>query len=273
MYLAPGERVTVEELLYGLLLCSGNDAALALAEGCCGSVEAFVEEMNRKAAALGMDGTSFANPNGLDDPQHYSTAADMARLASCAVQDPLFVRFASTIQVATAGRTMSNHNRLLRTVDGCIGLKTGYTMAAGRTLVSCVTRGGRTLVAVTLQDGNDWADHQMLFDYGFSTYPAQRGAVLGQVVTRTAVENGLERTVPLVAADSFRWPLAAGEKLERRIDLTQPLCAPVKAGTRVGETVFLLNGREIGRVGLLCGADVLPKATSAMHTLKLYLPQ
>ena len=168
MYLAPGERVTVEELLYGLLLCSGNDAALALAEGCCGSVEAFVEEMNRKAAALGMDGTSFANPNGLDDPQHYSTAADMARLASCAVQDPVFVRFASTIQVATAGRTMSNHNRLLRTVDGCIGLKTGYTMAAGRTLVSCVTRGGRTLVAVTLQDGNDWEDHRSLYEFGFA---------------------------------------------------------------------------------------------------------
>ncbi len=168
MYLAPGERVTVEELLYGLLLCSGNDAALALAEGCCGSVEAFVEEMNRKAAALGMEDSSFANPNGLDDPQHYSTAADMARLAACAVQDPAFVRFASTIQVATAERTMSNHNRLLRTLDGCIGLKTGYTMAAGRTLVSCVTRGGRTLVAVTLQDGNDWEDHRSLYEFGFA---------------------------------------------------------------------------------------------------------
>ena len=124
MYLKPGDRVTVEELLYGLLLCSGNDAALALADH-CGGLERFVAEMNRKAAELGMTGTSFANPNGLDQKGHYSTARDMA------------------------------------------GLKTGYTRAAGRTLVSCVRRNGRTLVAVTLQDGNDWADHAALYEFGF----------------------------------------------------------------------------------------------------------
>ena len=168
MYLAPGEHVTVEELLYGLMLCSGNDAALALAEGCCGSVEAFVAQMNDKAAQLGMTDTSFANPNGLDDENHYSTALDMARLAAYAVENPAFVRFCSTIQLSTAQRTMSNHNRLLRSLEGCIGLKTGYTMAAGRTLVSCVVRDGRTLVAVTLQDGDDWADHQTLYEYGFA---------------------------------------------------------------------------------------------------------
>ena len=168
MYLAPGERVTVEELLYGLMLCSGNDAALALAEGCCGSVEAFVAQMNDKAAQLGMTGTSFANPNGLDDENHYSTALDMARLAAYAVRNPAFVRLCSTMQMSTAQRTMSNHNRLLRSLEGCIGLKTGYTMAAGRTLVSCVVRDGRTLVAVTLQDGNDWVDHQSLYEYGFA---------------------------------------------------------------------------------------------------------
>lgn len=167
MYLAVGETVSVEQLLYGLLLCSGNDAALALAEVCCGSVEAFVDEMNRKAAQLGMEHSSFANPNGLDDDNHYSTARDMACLAACAAGSPLFVRLCSTMQVSTAGRTMSNHNRLLKSLDGCVGMKTGYTMAAGRTLVSCVVRGGRTLVAVTLQDGNDWADHEALYEYGF----------------------------------------------------------------------------------------------------------
>jgi D-alanyl-D-alanine carboxypeptidase len=115
-----------------------------------------------------MTGTSFANPNGLDDENHYSTALDMARLAAYAVRNPAFVRFCSTIQLSTAQRTMSNHNRLLRSLEGCIGLKTGYTMAAGRTLVSCVVRDGRTLVAVTLQDGNDWVDHQALYEYGFA---------------------------------------------------------------------------------------------------------
>lgn len=166
MYLKPGDRVTVEELLYGLLLCSGNDAALALADH-CGGLEGFVAEMNRKAAELGMTGTSFANPNGLDQEGHYSTARDMARLAACAVKNETLVRLCSTRSVTVGGRTMTNHNRLLRSIDGCIGLKTGYTRAAGRTLVSCVRRNGRTLVAVTLQDGNDWADHAALYEFGF----------------------------------------------------------------------------------------------------------
>ena len=164
--LKPGDRATVEELLYGLLLCSGNDAALALADH-CGGLERFVAEMNRKAAELGMTGTSFANPNGLDQEGHYSTARDMARLAACAVKNETLVRLCSTRSVTVGGRTMTNHNRLLRSIDGCIGLKTGYTRAAGRTLVSCVRRNGRTLVAVTLQDGNDWADHAALYEFGF----------------------------------------------------------------------------------------------------------
>ena len=123
-----------------------------------------------------MDSSSFANPNGLDAEGHYSTARDMARLAAYAVQDPTFVRLCSTIQVSTAGRTMTNHNRLLRSVKGCIGMKTGYTMAAGRTLVTCAVRDGHTLVAVTLQDGNDWADHQALYEYGFNKITAKEEA-------------------------------------------------------------------------------------------------
>ena len=169
MYLKPGETVTVEELLYGLLLCSGNDAALVLADHCGGGVEEFVALMNEKAREIGMTGTSFANPNGLDDEAHYSTARDMARLAAYAVNDPTFVRICSTSTVTIGGRTMSNHNKLLQRIDGCIGMKTGFTKAAGRTLVSCVRRDGRCLVAVTLQDGNDWLDHAALYDYGFAS--------------------------------------------------------------------------------------------------------
>ena len=167
MYLKPGETVTVEELLYGLMLCSGNDAALALAD-CCGGLEAFVAAMNDKAAALGMTGTSFANPNGLDDENHYSTARDMAVLAAYAAKDPTFRRICSTRTATVGGRTMTNHNKLLSQVEGCIGMKTGYTRAAGRTLVSCAERQGRRLVAVTLCDGNDWADHKALYETGFA---------------------------------------------------------------------------------------------------------
>ena len=169
MYLKPGETVTVEELLYGLMLCSGNDAALALAD-CCGGLEVFVAAMNEKAAALGMKDTSFANPNGLDDENHYSTAQDMAVLAAYAAEDPTFRRICSTKTATVGGRSMTNHNKLLRQIEGCIGMKTGYTKAAGRTLVSCAERQGRRLVAVTLCDGNDWVDHKTLYEMGFAAY-------------------------------------------------------------------------------------------------------
>mgnify|MGYP000007292124 FL=1 len=174
MYLRAGETVRVEELLYGLLLCSGNDAALALTE-CAGGLTPFVALMNEKAAALGMAHTSFANPNGLDADGHYSTARDMAVLAAAAVENPAFRRICSSRSVTIGQRTMENHNRLLRQVEGCVGLKTGYTRAAGRTLVSCAERDGCRLVAVTLQDGNDWADHAALYDYGFRLTAPRRG--------------------------------------------------------------------------------------------------
>ncbi len=168
MYLTPGETLSMETMLYGLLLASGNDAALAIADHCCGSVEAFVERMNEKAAALGLADTSFANPNGLDAQGHYSTARDMAVLTARAMEHPTFARIVSTSGATVGGRTLTNHNKLLTSVDGCIGGKTGYTSKAGRTLVTCAERGGVRLVAVTLNDGDDWRDHAALYEYGFS---------------------------------------------------------------------------------------------------------
>ena len=189
MYLRVGEKLTLEELLYGLLLCSGNDAALALTE-CAGGVESFVALMNEKAAALGMKNTHFANPNGLDDEEHYSTAYDMALLACAAANEPTLRRIASTRTAAIGGRTLTNHNKLLSRMDGCIGLKTGYTKAAGRTLVSCAEREGHRLVAVTLRDGNDWNDHEMLYDRGFALVGVQE-ELRGRIVR--ALENIGER--------------------------------------------------------------------------------
>lgn len=166
MYLRPGEKLTLETLLYGLLLSSGNDAALAVTE-CMGGTVPFVARMNEKAAELGMENTHFANPNGLDDEAHYSTAEDMAKLAAAAMDDPVLRRVASTRTARIGGRTLTNHNKLLSRVEGCVGLKTGYTRAAGRTLVSCAERDGVRLVAVTLQDGDDWNDHASLYEQGF----------------------------------------------------------------------------------------------------------
>ena len=182
MYLLEGETLTMEELLYGLMLPSGNDAAECIAAHCGGSSGSaqFVRWMNEKAKALGMEHTSFANPSGLDEMGHSSCALDMARLAAYAMQNPTFARIVSTRTASVGTRTMTNHNKLLASYSGCVGLKTGYTRAAGRTLVSCVRRNGRTLVAVTLQDGNDWADHAALYDWGFAQETRQETAALNR---------------------------------------------------------------------------------------------
>lgn len=175
MYLKAGETVTVEELLYGLLLCSGNDASLALAEA-CGGPERCVAHMNRLAAELSMTDSHFENTSGLDAQAHYSTARDMARLAARCMEHPTLRRICSTITARAGTRTMTNHNRLLRSVEGCVGMKTGYTMASGRTLVSAAVRSGRHLVAVTLQDGNDWADHEAMYRQGFEETAPEEAA-------------------------------------------------------------------------------------------------
>ena len=268
MYLKEGEQLTLETLLYGLMLCSGNDAAVVIADHVGGGQADFAQLMNKTARELGMEATSFSNPNGLDAEDHYSTARDMAKLACAAVRNETLLRIASTQSVTIGGRTMTNHNKLLRYVDGCLGLKTGYTRAAGRTLVSCAERNGQRLVAVTLQDGNDWADHEALYDYGFSTYPAHRTAVLGKPLYRAPVKDGLCASVPLVAAESFSWPLTEGEALDMTVELDAPLTAPITAGRRAGEAVFALNGREVGRIELLFGEAVPPNLNSAMAVLK-----
>ena len=266
MYLKVGEKLTLETLLYGLLLCSGNDAAVAIAEHISGSQEDFAKLMNATAREIGMEHSSFANPNGLDHEDHYSTARDMARLACAAVENETLVRMASTRSVTIGGRTMTNHNKLLNQIEGCFGLKTGYTMAAGRTLVSCVERNGQRLVAVTLQDGNDWADHAALYDYGFSTYPAKLGASLGQTIQRVQVENGMSATVPLVAADSggagsglrepglsrgtagpgFRGPAAADQ---RRCLGPAPAASKARGGKDVSRLRIRTGGRRGGPAG------------------------
>lgn len=276
MYLREGEKLTLETLLYGLLLCSGNDAALAVADAVGGSQVQFVAMMNEKAKALGMMDTSFANPNGLDDAQHYSTAMDMAKLACAAVENEHFVRIASTKSITLGGRTMKNHNKLLSYMDHCIGLKTGYTRAAGRTLVSCAVKNGQRLVAVTLQDGNDWVDHQLLYEYGFSTFPAKRVVQAGETVGTVPVSNAAPQTAPLVAGSSFSWPCAEGEEVRTVLNVPETLKAPLSTGAQVGEMTVTCNGKEIGRIQLLCGSAVLPELTLPMtrfHQLEQMLYQ
>ena len=173
MYLKRGETLTRQDLLYGMMLHSGNDAALTLAISVSGSEQAFVRQMNLRAQALGLRQTHFANPHGLDSGENYSSARDLAALTQAALQNQQFRTVVGTKTIACAGRTLTNHNKLLWRYDGCIGVKTGYTRHAGRILVSAAERGESQLIAVTLADPDDWRDHAALLDYGFAVLAAQ----------------------------------------------------------------------------------------------------
>ena len=255
MYLAEGETLTMEALLYGLMLPSGNDAAECIADS-CGGRERFVRRMNETAAELGMTHTSFANTSGLDEGGQYSCALELARLMAQAMRDPAFARIVSTHTARLQTRVMANHNKLLGAVDGCIGGKTGYTGAAGRTLVTCAERGGLRLIAVTLHDGNDWQDHAALYDCGFASYRREVALRRGEVCAFSAVRGGEATYVPLLAAEGFAYPLKEGETLTLRCELSSVPHAPVREGQTLGEAVVLLDGAEVGRVALLAANGV-----------------
>ena len=261
MYLRSGETLTLETLLYGLMLSSGNDAALAVADHCGPGVEAFVGKMNAKAAELGMEHTSFANPNGLDDPNHYSTARDMAILASYAMQNESFARIVSTKSITIGDRRMVNHNKLLSRYEGCIGLKTGFTKAAGRTLVSCAERDGMRLVAVTLNDGNDWLDHAALYDYGFSNFHMERPSL----PTEQLILYGNQVKASVEGFD-FAYPIKEGEKLRFEADMATYAVAPVLKGAVAGSARCFLNDSEIGASTLYYGESVA--ALPIRYTIK-----
>ena len=258
MYLAPGETLTMEALLYGLMLPSGNDAAECIADYCGPGTERFVERMNDAAAALGMTHTAFQNPSGLDAAGHYSCALDMARLMAAAMREPAFAQIVSARTATVGERTMTNHNKLLGAMADCIGGKTGYTGGAGRTLVTCAERDGLRLIAVTLRDGNDWADHRSLYEYGFSTYHPETVLKRGKICAMAAVRGGAASCVPLRAEVGVTVPLAEGETAELRCELPETVNAPVAAGERVGEAAVLVNGTEIARVALLSAQRVDP---------------
>ena len=259
MYLQEGEVLTVQELLYGLMLHSGNDAAVALAIYCGGTVEGFVEMMNDKARYLGLNNTHFANPNGLVHPDHYSTARDLAVLAAYAMENCVFARTVSTKTLTVGQRYMKNHNKLLWMVDGADGVKTGFTRAAGRVLVSSATRDGRRLVAVTIHAPNDWQDHQKLLEDGFEKYKTRQLIASGQQIGCRFVLDGAEKSVPILAAGDFFYPMMEGE--QATVVLSQPefSYAPVTAGAEAGFAYICIGGKSVGKVPVIYGQTVESK--------------
>ena len=257
IYLRPGEEITLEALLYGLLLRSGNDAALAIAGHCGGTVERFVAQMNAKARELGMADTHFANPNALDAEGHHSTAYDMALLARACLENEALAKIAATRSITLGTRTFTNHNKLLWRYEGCVGLKTGYTEHAGRTLVSAARRKGLTLICVTLNAPSDWADHAALFDWGFANYEAYSLSQAGERVGQLPVSGGLTPVCPVETGADLAAALSPDERVEAAWELSEVcLTAPVSAGTQVGEMIYYVNSKELARVPLVAGRDI-----------------
>lgn len=264
MGLRPSDRVTLYGLVCGLLLASGNDAANAIALTLAGSLEAFAERMNRKAAQLGLQNTHFVTPSGLDADTHYSTAFDLAKLGAAVLQNPVLAAVCAEKQmtVEISGRTvwLSNHNRLLRLYPDAVGLKTGYTQKAGRCLVSAARRDGVTLIAVTLQAPDDWQDHITLLEYGFTkvtavTLPtAETGAL--------PVIGGTQNAVPTVAASppSVVVPTGREDAVTATVYRSPFRFAPVCSGETVGRVDYRLDGRLLATVPITAAHTVEVRA-------------
>ena len=256
MYLREGEILTLQELLYGLMLSSGNDAATALAIYCGGTVEGFAELMNDKARILGLTGTHFVNPHGLDAPGHYSTARDLAVLGAYAMENPIFARTVSAKSVRIGDRYLTNHNKLLWRLDGAEGIKTGYTQAAGRILVSSASRDDRRLLAVTIDAPDDWNDHAYLLEQGFSRYSPRRVVTAGEQVAVLDVVGGETCAVEILAAEDFSYSLSPEEHPRMAIPGPGFVYAPAVEGAAAGYVYVLIEGNAVGKVPVVYGQTV-----------------
>lgn len=256
IYLREGETLTIQELLYGLMLHSGNDAAVALAIYCGGTVEGFVQLMNDKAHRLGLSQTHFDNPHGLDSPTHYSTARDMAALAAYAINNPIFKQTVATKNVTIANRQLRNHNKLLWRVEGADGIKTGFTKAAGRILVSSATRYGRRLIAVTMNAPDDWNDHSNLYSKGFKDFSLQKIVSKNSAVGTIEIAGGESGHVQLLAVDDYYYALKEDETV------TLMTCgfgfeyAPVVMGQNAGFVYVCVDGKPVAKLPVVFGKTV-----------------
>ena len=255
MYLQEGEVLTLQDLLYGMMLHSGNDAATALAIYCGGTVEGFAQLMNDKAYSLGMTGSHFVNPHGLDAPEHYSTAKDLAVLAAEAMKNPIFASTVSAKTVSAGNRRLTNHNKLLWRVEGANGVKTGYTKAAGRILVSGAKRNGQQLIAVTIDAPDDWNDHSALLEQGFERFTERQLVCKGDFLGILDVAWGTNEKVPLIASEDFSWAMAQGETIAIVLPGNGFVFAPICEGQWAGDAHILVDGQPVGTIKLEYGSS------------------
>ena len=246
-----GDVIARENLLYGLLLESGNDAANVIAAEIAGGNERFAEIMNEKAAEIGMKRTRCVTPSGLDDKNHYTCCYDMALLAANALNNADFRKACKTLSYRSVYnnestvRTYSNHNRLLRELDGCIGVKTGFTKKSGRCLVSACERDGKRLIAVTLNAPDDWNDHKALYDYGFAQYENVR--LPGSFNLSSVAVVGGDKTRVDISCEQLDIMLNKdyGGRVNYVINLPSFVYAPIRCGDTLGTVKYYVDSKPI----------------------------
>ena len=279
VYLSAGELLSVRELLLALLLESANDAAVALAVAAAGSVEAFAELMNRKAAELQLKNTHFTNPHGLYDEEHYTTARELALITAEALKvkelrEIFATKSAAIPRGATAEtpegegkRYLRNHNKMLSLYDGALGVKTGFTKKTGRCLVSAAERDGMTLICVTLGAPDDWNDHSSLLDHGFSSYARVTLYEKGEMRIPYALTGGSEQYVTATNSEPLTMTLPRGYEIDQSaLSLEFPQhfeFAPVEAGALLGRATVSIEGRQISSP--LVAAYGVPSANRREH--------
>ncbi|HOJ09671.1 MAG TPA: D-alanyl-D-alanine carboxypeptidase family protein [Clostridiales bacterium] len=260
-----GEKIKHQDLLYGLMLSSGNDAAIAIAEHVGGSLENFLEMMNQKARLIGARNTSFKSPHGLDKEGHYSTAYDLAIMTAYALNNPVFSKIVGTKSITIGGnRSFYNTNEMLDMYPGTNGVKTGYTGQAGRCLVTSVNRDGRRLVSVVLNCPSRSVraiSSKKILDYAFNNYTNYTLQEAGEIIASLPVVKGLEDSVKVGTAEKVVLPLRHDEleRLEKKVLLHESLEAPVYAGMDVGQIKFMLDEKVLAECVLKTWADVQRK--------------
>lgn len=258
--LRAGDVISRKDLLYGLMLESGNDAANVIAYEIGGNKENFAKLMNQKAAQIGMKNTNFITPSGLDDEAHYTTAYDMALLAAYAMQNEDFKQavgsknYTAVYNDGNSTVTYYNHNRLLRSLDGCEGIKTGFTKKSGRCLVTSCMRDGLRLIAVTLNAPDDWNDHKQLYTYGFDCY--QKTELTYTLQSTISVAGG-EKQELAITADAVEVYLNQGntQNISYQIFLPSFVFAPVKKGDVLGQIVFKYGDQIVATAAIQSTED------------------
>ena len=266
-YLKLGDLLTLEELVYALLLQSANDAAVAIACHIGGSIEGFSALMNERAAKLSLSDTHFTNPHGLDDPEHYTTARELALIAAEALKNSEFKKIVSTYKRTFSTeervRTYVNHNKLLRLYDGCIGVKTGFTKKSGRCLVGASEKDGLRFISVTLDAPSDWSDHSKMLNLGYES--------LEKIVLAEPFDHMYK--IPLIDGERdhfFAANTEGGEIIreksnsvsEENIKLLRYGVAPINIGDAVGEIIYTSDGKEIMRMPIVALESVKKKKQS-----------